>query len=443
MLVCVFRAAIPVEMSLEKRAILKPSEDPFYKPDPGYESNPVGTILRTRILNNQVGILIFAAKVQKTIQLLVRSEDTHGNANAIVTTIFVPYNADPTKLLSFQVAEDSASFDCSPSYAFQVGASLDTVTTSQLEQAFMYAPLEKGWYVVAPDYEGPTSSFGVGGQAGKATLNSVRAALASGNLTGISPNAKVSYWGYSGGSLATGWAALLQPTYAPELQKNSVGFAYGGILASVASTAKTNMGGLFAGFVVAAINGLSTQYPALDAAIQQQTRPEKLAEFRLAKHMCTIEELPFYAFRSWNYYFAAGSLVLNLPAVVDCTNDNDMVLSKLVPQTPLFFYNSRFDEILDSTVADKLYSRLCAAGVTIDYRQDILGGHLTQYVLGGGSAWTWIQARMAGTPLASGCRKTTSLTNILSPGGLSGFSSTVIGILLALVGKPLGPDIVF
>ena len=51
-------------------------------------------------------------------------------------------------------------------------------------------------------------------------LNSIRAALKSGKITNIKDDAKVVMWGYSGGSLASGWAAALQPSYAPELGGN-------------------------------------------------------------------------------------------------------------------------------------------------------------------------------------------------------------------------------
>jgi hypothetical protein len=46
----------------------------------------------------------------------------------------------------------------------------------------------------------------------------------------LSSNAKVALMGYSGGAIATEWAAELAPTYAPDLTKNLIGAAYGGVL---------------------------------------------------------------------------------------------------------------------------------------------------------------------------------------------------------------------
>lgn len=40
--------------------------------------------------------------------------------------------------------------------------------------------------------------------------------------------AKVALWGYSGGALASAWAAQQQHSYAPELYDKIVGSAFGG-----------------------------------------------------------------------------------------------------------------------------------------------------------------------------------------------------------------------
>ena len=62
-LLAFFAAASPVDVAeLQKREVQKPSVDPFYQPDAGYESYPVGTILRHRQLTIPTGSLVFAAK---------------------------------------------------------------------------------------------------------------------------------------------------------------------------------------------------------------------------------------------------------------------------------------------------------------------------------------------------------------------------------------------
>ena len=76
-------------------------------------------------------------------------------------------------------------------------------------------------------------------------------------------------WGYSGGSLASGWAAALQPKYAPELKKNLIGAALGGFVTNITATAEATDGTLFAGLVPNALSGLANEY-----RIQRNTLPK-------------------------------------------------------------------------------------------------------------------------------------------------------------------------
>ncbi|KAI9170685.1 hypothetical protein HJFPF1_00155 [Paramyrothecium foliicola] len=63
--------------------------------------------------------------------------------------------------------------------------------------------------------------------SGHTTINSVRAVLEAGFGLAKRRYVKNALWGFSGGALAGGWAAELQPTYAPELKLD--GAALGGI----------------------------------------------------------------------------------------------------------------------------------------------------------------------------------------------------------------------
>ncbi len=64
--------------------------------------------------------------------------------------------------------------------------------------------------------EGMQSQFIAGPQAGHAVLDGVRAAL-SYVPAGLSRDTPIGLWGYSGGGQASGWAAYLKDSYAPEL----------------------------------------------------------------------------------------------------------------------------------------------------------------------------------------------------------------------------------
>src|SRR6202795_126888 len=61
------------------------------------------------------------------------------------------------------------------------------------------------------------------------TLDSIRAAFNS-STVGLPDDAKVAMLGYSGGAIATEWAAELASTYAPDVNARMVGAAMGGVL---------------------------------------------------------------------------------------------------------------------------------------------------------------------------------------------------------------------
>ncbi|MFC7614914.1 lipase family protein [Actinokineospora soli] len=80
----------------------------------------------------------------------------------------------------------------------------------------------------------------------------------------------VGLWGYSGGALASGWAAELAPTYAPELP--IAGVAAGGIPADFAPAARIMDGGPFSGLALAGITGLMREYPELEPLLNDTGR---------------------------------------------------------------------------------------------------------------------------------------------------------------------------
>lgn len=130
-------------------------------------------------------------------------------------------------LLSYQIPYDSADVDASPSYSLYSSPPPDIA-----------AALGFGWYVNVPDFEGPLASFTAGVESGHATLDSVRAVLSSDY--GLTDGARYAMWGYSGGALATEWAAELQVQYAPEL--NFSGVALGGLTPNISSVLESVTG---------------------------------------------------------------------------------------------------------------------------------------------------------------------------------------------------------
>ncbi|CAK7890764.1 lipase 1 [[Candida] anglica] len=429
--------AVPVIPLETRSSLIPPSDDPFYNPPVGFEKEPLGAILRQRRNDHSYGFLFLPQNIEAAYQFLVRSEDSFGEPIGVVTTLFVPHNADPTKLLSYQVAEDSSYKNCAPSYAMQNGAPLSTIVTPQLEGFLTQAGLNQGWYVVVPDHEGPKSTYVAGYSAGKAVLNSIRAVLSSGNDTGIDPDAEVALWGYSGGSLGTGWGAQLHPTYAPEL--NLIGAAYGGIIVNVSSVAKYNLGKATAGLVFSAINGLTNEYPELNTYVNENVFPSKLKKFRKPQSECLIQYVLPFAFNDLKDYIPEGDNVFNTDLVRNISDHNNMLLNGMIPDIPIFLYNSKNDEIVPPGDTDDLYEHFCSQGVSVEYRQDRFSEHISTQVVGSGWAFEWIRERFNGTAPVSKCVKTTVFTSLTEPLNLAGLEYIAGHALDTLKGEPVGP----
>lgn len=183
--------AAPIIDVSKRASILKPSEDPFYTGPEGYEDQPLGSVLRIRKMETNYGFVVLPIYVESVYQILVRSEDTFKQPIAVMSTLFVPYNPDPSKLISYQVAQDASCFDCAPSYAMQIGSSPLSWVTSELEEALFVTSLVDGYYVLVPDHEGPKATYVAGWLAGYAVMNAIRGTFNSANVTGINEDADV------------------------------------------------------------------------------------------------------------------------------------------------------------------------------------------------------------------------------------------------------------
>lgn len=378
---------------------------------------------------------------------MVRSTDSFGVPNCIVTTVIAPYNGDPNKLLSYQTAEDASDFDCAPSYAIQKGSSLTTVITGA-EMFLISLALERGWYVVTPDYEGFKSAYTAGIQAGHATLDSIRAALQSESITGVKSCAKVALWGYSGGALASGWAAQLQPDYAPELSANTIGTVVGGYVTNVTAVAEAVDGTIFAALIPMAINGLSNEYPELKKYIGGLfTNAFQKYRFFQANNFCAPVAFVYYVFNSFLSgplrYVQGGWSVFQNAVVKQVLADNTLALNSTTttPLMPLMVYQGKLDEVVPWVTVQRAYEQYCANGISsFELNAVATTGHITELVDGTSAAIAWLEARFAGKAAVSGCQFTTRLTNLEYPGVNKSLETIIKTAFDTVLGKDIGPN---
>lgn len=152
-LVASFTLPLTPGMQVERGIVpVPPSDDPFCHPPASYENAKPGTILQSRSVPNPLAILnLIPIKVHGAYRLLYRTTDSQGNPQATVTTVIVPEDADPSKLLSYQIAEDAAWINCAPSYALQSGKDPLNGITANVEMILIIAALKQGWIVNTPD----------------------------------------------------------------------------------------------------------------------------------------------------------------------------------------------------------------------------------------------------------------------------------------------------
>ncbi|QKX54854.1 uncharacterized protein TRUGW13939_01944 [Talaromyces rugulosus] len=432
--------SLPTEI-LRRATPSQPTADPFYTPPAGYETSAPGTILASRAPPG--GIAAFSAaplNVDSAWQILFRTTDSFGKATAAVTTILIPNNADYTKLLSYQVAEDASDPNCAPSYAFQLGAATDGalgLLMPQAELLLIETALAQGWVVAVPDHLGLKAAFLANNLSGQTVLDNIRAALSSTDFTKISSDATVAMWGYSGGSLASGFAAELQPSYAPEL--NIVGAALGGTVPQILPVINATNKGLFTGLVPSGIMGLANEYPEIDTVISEYLLPSKKDAFEKARSQCLVGDIIDYLGQDVYSYVTNSSFLTN-DAVTKVLNQNNM--GQNAPEIPLLVYKSSNDEISDVKYTDSLVSTYCAAGTSVEYKKDFLSEHGTMAVIGAPDAILWLEDRMRGVPVNTSCSTSSTFTSLSNPSTLAVLGEVLVNALLDLLGAPPGPIVI-
>lgn len=414
-----------------------PTDDSFYTPPPGYEDARPGTILRHRETPSPIAAFgLLPINISAAYHILYRSSDSFGNATATVATVLIPHNADLTKIVSYQVAEDAASPNCAPSYVLQCGSDRGGLMGSLITQAellLMIAAMENGWVVTVPDHEGPNAAYLANIRAGYAVLDGIRATLASSKFTGIPSEATVTIWGYSGGSLASGFAAELHPSYAPDL--DIAGAAIGGTVPDIKYALLATNDGPRAGLIAAGILGLANEYTELQAVIEEQLVEKTHDEFMNVTNLCYTAVEGMFSGVDIGPYFRDPEFLTNNP-VVDALMAN-IAMGQHVPTMPIFLYKAANDEISPENYTTELVRGYCAGGAAVDYRMAETGGHTPLAVTGAPGAMIWLRDRMKGVPPKERCETSKSLIGLEDLEALEVLSETLIKILLDLLGKPI------
>jgi hypothetical protein len=305
-------------------------------------------------------------------------------------TVVVPRGASArTPVVGYAPGTHGLGDQCAPSRHLEAG--------DETEGLLIHQYATRGFAVAVTDYEGIGTpgehTYMAGRSEGNATLDVVRAAMRLPG-TGLSPAAPVAVVGYSQGGHASGWAAELAPSYAPEL--NIKAHAVGAPPANLLTVAEHNDGGANVGLVMAAGYGMDVTYPELDLApyLNDQGR----AAFADIRDDCT-DELSKYAGHSLSDYTTTD--LLNRPewrARVVQQN-----LGTRTPRVPVLLYHSNGDEILPVQVSVDLRARWCAGGGNVTFWRTDTGPHAVTAAVMSPSVTSWVADRLAGRPVTGNC----------------------------------------
>ncbi len=374
------------------------TDDPFFAAPPPAATAAAapGGILRHR----------YAAAVQLGLpatvltQVMFRSTDAHGAPIAATASLLVPAapwrGPGPRPVIVNAAAIDSLGASCTPSYAL-------VHKPWQIEfPPFTATVLDRGYAVLVPDHEGPRMAYAAGILAGHIVLDAVRAMRALPRLhgTGIAPDSPLALTGYSGGAIAAGWAAQLQPSYAPDAA--FTGVALGGVPADFALLPETMNGTLGTGLFIAASFGLAREYPRLLTNLNDFGRTLASSP---AKDLCAAGlEASGVSMQPIEVLTHPG--VLDSPAARAVMAENR--LGGMPPGAPVLLFegsSSVFlgDEWIPERGVTALRDEWCAQGADVLYAP-VPGEHLTAPFTSMPLVVQYLSDRLDGVPQQRGCR---------------------------------------
>jgi hypothetical protein len=372
-----------------------------------------GTVLKSRTLYYHVVGLTLPVRV---VQLLYRSAGALGQPTVNVTSVLEPPLPPAVpRAVSYQSFYDSLNPADEPSAQIAGDVTLGGLVADA--ESVVIAPLLlEGYTVIVPDTEGQTADFSSSPEYGMNTLNSIRAATSS-PLTGLTTSTPIGMFGYSGGAIATDWAAQMAPSYAPDVNRQLVGAAEGGVLVDPAHNLTYVSGSsIWAGIIPLAIIGIARGFHIDITPYLSSYGRQRYGALQKASIINVLGQYPGLTFAQLVKPRYANPA--SIPVLVKV--ENELNAGSLGSPTIPMFIGQGANGIAEGTPGNKpgigpgdgvmvagdvrtLARDFCASGTAVDYTQYDALSHITTFPVWTPAALAWLDGRFAGSPAPNDC----------------------------------------
>lgn len=396
-----------------RAATAGPLADPFYDYDGATPLRRIepGTVLKTRTVPYSVQGVDLPLEA---VQILYRTRNTIGRPAVNVTSVVRPVvPLGEPKVISYQSFYDSLNPADQPSVAIAGGTGIGP-GIANIETALFAPMLLAGFTINIPDTEGQRADFAAGPEYGYTTLDSLRAIVRA-RPAGVGRRTPLGLIGYSGGAIASEWAAELAHDYAPDVARRIVGTAIGGVFVHPGHNLDfVNGSPVWAGVIPMAIIGVSR---AFHVDLTRYASPYGKALLRKMRKVSITAALGVYPGLTWQKLVQPRyARPRSVPPFVHIVNRLIMGRSH-TPTAPMFIGQGtggvlegtsphqrwgNGDGVMVAGDVRSLARRYCRRGVPVDYKQYPLS-HVTAAAVWAPQAYAWLLGRFGDTAPTSSC----------------------------------------
>lgn len=256
--------------------------------------------------------------------------------------------------------------------------------------------LGRGWIVAATDYEGLGTPgrhpYIVGVSEGRGVLDSVRAAS---QIPGAGAGERTLIWGHSQGGHAAMFAAELAPTWTPE--RHVLGTVAGAPPSHLPQLFRSLESGSYRGYLAFAAAGIHAADPT--ARLDQILTPRGEELLKVVDRGCSDEVQRAFRHVPISEFLKADPS--SVPSWRKLLAANEP--GRTVTHSPLLIIHGEKDEQIPLDTSRELFDELCARGQVVERRTYPEQSHAGVIIPSFVPMLDWMDARVAGTPAASGC----------------------------------------